>query len=193
MVQINTVVVIGAGGAGRRIAQAAALAGLRTILVDILPGSLRQAQSEMQDRLQQAQSAGHLSAVGAYTAMRRLEFMGTISEAAREADLVIEAVPDEMESKIEIFTLLDKICRPQTILASTTSSLSLTEIASVTYRREMILGMRFHFAGPGGESAILEIVRAAETGEEAWQLCAAAGQRMGMKPEIITETPTASS
>ena len=59
---------------------------------------------------------------------------GSIDQAAREADLVIEAVPEEMESKIEIFTLLDKICRPATILASNTSSLSVTEIACVTYR-----------------------------------------------------------
>ena len=63
-----------------------------------------------------------------------------MEEAAREADLVIEAVPEEMESKIEIFTMLDKICRPATILASNTSSLSITEIASVTYRSEEVRG-----------------------------------------------------
>ena len=76
-------------------------------------------------------------------AFARLEYAGSVDEAARQADLVIEAVPEELESKIEIFTLLDKICRPSTILASNTSSLSLTEIASVTYRAPKIVGMHF--------------------------------------------------
>ena len=87
-----------------------------------------------------------------------------MEEAAREADLVIEAVPEEMESKIEIFTLLDKICRPTTILASNTSSLSITEIASVTYRAKKCVGM--HFFNPVHKMKLLEIVRALETDDD---------------------------
>ena len=91
----------------------------------------------------------------------RLEYAGSVEQAAREADLVIEAVPEEMESKIEIFTLLDKICRPTTILASNTSSLSITEIASVTYRAKKCIGM--HFFNPVYKMKLLEVVRALET------------------------------
>ena len=77
-------------------------------------------------------------------------------EAARQADLVIEAVPEEMESKIEIFTLLDKICRPGTILASNTSSLSISEIAGVTYRAQQCVGM--HFFNPVHKMKLIEVV-----------------------------------
>src|SRR5437899_1792144 len=127
---IQTIAVIGAGIMGRGIAHAAALGGYRTILEDILPGTLRKAESEIRANLDKAVALGKVSGGDAAAAVQRLEYAGSVEEAAREADLVIEAVPEEMESKIEIFTLLDKICRPTTILASNTSALSITEIAS---------------------------------------------------------------
>src|SRR6201981_2638183 len=119
---------------GRGIAHASALGGYRTVLEDLLPGALRKAESEIRANLDKAVELGKVTAPDAEAALGRLEYAGSVEQAAREADLVIEAVPEEMESKIEIFTLLDKICRPGTILASNTSSLSVTEIASVTYR-----------------------------------------------------------
>ena len=130
--QVRTVAVIGAGIMGRGIAHAAALGGYRTILEDILPSSLRRAGDEIRANLDKAVELGKVSAEEAKDAITRIEYAGAVEEAARAADLVIEAVPEEMESKIEIVTLLDKICRPETILASNTSSLSITEIASVT-------------------------------------------------------------
>src|SRR5438105_7761803 len=119
---------------GRGIAHTAALGGYRTILEDLLPNALRKAEGEIRTNLDKAVELGKVSAGAgaAEAAFSRLEYAGSVEEAAREADLVIEAVSEEMESKIEIFTLLDKICRPDTILASNTSSLSITEIASVT-------------------------------------------------------------
>jgi 3-hydroxybutyryl-CoA dehydrogenase len=110
-----------------------------------------------------------------------------VEQAAREADLVIEAVPEEMESKIEIFTLLDKICRPTTILASNTSSLSITEIASVTYRARKILGM--HFFNPVHKMKLLEIVRALETDDETLAAAVTVGKRMGKDVVVIKESP----
>ena len=130
MAEIKTVAVIGAGIMGRGIAHVAALGGYRTILEDILPASLRKAESEIRANLDKAIELGKVAKPDADAAFARLEYASTVEEAARQADLVIEAVPEEMESKIEIFTLLDKICRPGTILASNTSSLSVTEIAS---------------------------------------------------------------
>src|SRR6266567_4162611 len=125
---------------GRGIAHAAALGGYRTILEDLLPNALRRAETEIRANLDKAIELGKVNSKDAEAAFARIEFAGSVEEAAREADLVIEAVPEEMESKIEIFTLLDKICRPSTILASNTSSLSITEIASVTYRAKKCMG-----------------------------------------------------
>src|SRR6202012_233316 len=135
-----------------------------TILEDILPASLRRAEGEIRGNLDKAIELGKVSRTDADSALSRLEYASTVEQAAREADLVIEAVPEEMESKIEIFTLLDKVCRPTTILASNTSSLSVTEIASVTYRAPKCVGM--HFFNPVHKMRLLEIVRALETSDE---------------------------
>jgi 3-hydroxybutyryl-CoA dehydrogenase len=138
MAEIRTIAVIGAGVHGRSIAQLSAVGGFRTILEDILPASLRKAEGEMLAWLHRAVEAGRLAHSAAHLARARMEYATSIEEAARTADLVIEAVPDELESKLEIFTLLDKVARPATILASSTSSLSVTELASVTYRAKKI-------------------------------------------------------
>jgi 3-hydroxybutyryl-CoA dehydrogenase len=184
---VNTIAVIGAGTMGRGIALVSALAGFRTILEDLLPDALRKAESEIRTNLSQAVDLGKVSASSADAAFSRLTYAGSVEEAAREADLVIEAVPEEMESKLEIFTLLDKICRPGTILASNTSSLSVTEIASVTYRAKQCLGM--HFFNPVHKMKLLEIVRALETDEDTLATAADVGKRMGREVVIIKESP----
>src|ERR1700747_777789 len=160
---------------GRGIAYAAALGGYRTILEDILPNALRRAESEIRANLDKAVELGKVTASDANAAFSRLEFAGSVDEAARQADVVIESVPEELESKIEIFTLLDKICRPTTILASNTSSLSITEIASVTYRAKKCVGM--HFFNPVHKMRLLEVVRALETDEDTLSTAVAAGKR----------------
>lgn len=185
MAEIRTLAVIGAGTLGRGIAHVAALAGYRTILEDILPASLRKAESDIRGNLDQAIELGRVSKAEADSAFERLEYAGTVDEAARQAGLVIEAVPDDMESKLEIFTLLDKICKPHTILAANTSSLSVTEIASVTYRAKKILGMRFFH--PVHQMKLLEVVRALETDDETIAACAEVGRRMGMEVAVIIE------
>jgi 3-hydroxybutyryl-CoA dehydrogenase len=181
--EIGSIAVIGAGAIGRGIAIASILGGYRTILEDILPASLRTASAELGEHLSRTSAAGAISQVEASAAFNRLELASTVEDAARQADLVIEAVPDEMESKIEIFTLLDKVCKPATILASNTSSLSLTEIASVTYRAQKILGMRF--AAPVAEVGLLEIVRTRQTDNESVIACSDVGRRMGKKVVVI--------
>ena len=98
--------------------------------------------------------------------------------------MVIEAVPEELESKIEIFTLLDKICRPGTILASHLSALSITEISSVTYRAKNCLGMRF--VEPVESQKRLEIIRGLETDDETLAAAVEVGRRMG-KETVVTK------
>jgi 3-hydroxybutyryl-CoA dehydrogenase len=184
---VQTIAVIGAGIMGRGIAHAAALGGYRTVLEDLLPNALRKAGTEIRANLDKAVELNKVTAADADAAFRRLEYAGSVEEAAREADLVIEAVPEEMESKIEIFTLLDKICRPTTILASNTSSLSVTEIASVTYRAKKCVGM--HFFNPVHKMKLLEIVRALETDEDTLATAVEVGKRMGKEVVVIKESP----
>ena len=187
MAEIKSIAVIGAGTMGRGIAHVAALRGYRTVLEDLLPTSLRKAESEIRTNLDKAVELGKVSAGDAEAALGRLEYAGSVEQAAREADLVIEAVPEEMESKIEIFTLLDKICRPGTILASNTSSLSVTEIASVTYRAKKCVGM--HFFNPVHKMKLLEVVRALETDDETIAAAVEVGRRMGKEVVVIKESP----
>ena len=187
MAEIRTIAVIGAGIMGRGIAHSAALGGYRTILEDILPNTLRKAETEIRANLDKAVELGKVTKSDADGAFARVEFASSVEEAAREADLVIEAVPEEMESKIEIFTLLDKVCRPTTILASNTSSLSVTEIASVTYRAPKCVGM--HFFNPVHKMKLLEIVRALETDDETIAASVEVGQRMKKEVVVIKEAP----
>jgi 3-hydroxybutyryl-CoA dehydrogenase len=155
--EVRTVAVIGAGIMGRGIAHAAALGGYRTILEDLLPNALRKAETEIRANLDQA------------------------------VDLVIEAVPDEMESKLEIFIMLDKFCRPATILAANTSRLSITEIASATYRARKCVGMRF--LNPVHQMKLLEIVRAFETDDDTLAAVVEVGKRMCKEVVVIKESP----
>jgi 3-hydroxybutyryl-CoA dehydrogenase len=187
MAEIKTISVIGAGIMGRGIAHVAALGGYRTILEDILPASLRRAGSEIRANLDKAAELGKVKKEDAHAAFKRIEYASTPEEAAREADLVIEAVPEEMESKIEIFTLLDKVCKPHTILATNTSSMSVTEIASVTYRAPKCVGM--HFFNPVHKMKLLEVVRALETDDATIAAVTEVGKRMGKEVVVIREAP----
>ena len=187
MTEVRTVAVIGAGIMGRGIAHAAALGGYRTILEDLLPNALRKAETEIRANLDKAVELGKVDSAEATAAFSRLEYAGSVDEAARDADLIIEAVPEEMESKIEIFTMLDKICRPTTILASNTSSLSVTEIASVTYRAKKCVGM--HFFNPVHKMKLLEVVRALETDDDTLAAVVEVGRRMRKEVVVIKESP----
>src|SRR5437016_2335034 len=176
MAEIRTIAVIGAGAMGRSIACATALAGYRTILEDILSASLRRTEAELRAGLDDDVRLNRITSQDAEAALSRLEYASTVKEAARQADLVIEAVPEELESKIEIFTLLDKICRPNTILVSSTSTLSLEDMASVTYRAARCVGMRF--TNPVHQMKILELVSTPQTDEETLAACAEVGRRI---------------
>jgi 3-hydroxyacyl-CoA dehydrogenase len=182
----RTIAVIGAGVTGRSIAKALAVAGYRTILEDLLPNALRKAETEIRAKLQEAVTAGNVTAADATTALSCLEYADSIEQAARAADLVIEAVPEELESKIEIFTMLDKICRPSTILVSTTSSLSVTEIASVTYRGKRCAGIRF--GNRAQASKTVEVVSTTETDDDTLATVTEIVRRMGKEVAIHQES-----
>ena len=128
---IRTVAVIGAGRVGRSFALAAAAVGFDVVLEDVMPANLRRAQEEYAD----------LAAVNA-GARGRLRVAATIEDAVREADLAVDFVPDELESKLEIFCLFDRMAPPKTILLTPSEAQSITDLASCTYRGERCFAVR---------------------------------------------------
>src|SRR5690348_4252091 len=118
----------------------------------------------------------------------RVEFANSVEQAARAADFVIEAVPDEWESKLEIAILLDKISRPGTILALN-AALSITDIAASTYRAPLVLGLRF--SEPVYGDGALEIVRGRETTDATEAAAAEIGRRMGKAIAVTLESAAA--
>jgi len=138
---IRTVAVIGAGRVGRSFALASAAAGFDVVLEDVMPANLRRAQEEYAD----------LAAVNAGV-RGRLRVAATIEDAVREADVAVDFVPDELESKLEIFCLLDRMAPPKTILLTPSEAQSITDLASCTYRGGRCFAVRGGSAGTSFEA-----------------------------------------
>jgi len=185
--EVKTIAVIGAGTMGRGIAYAAALGGFRTVLEDVSPEMLEQGTSHISQALEDGIARGKVTREQKDAAVANLITSRSVEDVCREADLLIEAVPEEMEVKLEIFTIFDKFAKPDAILASNTSSLSITEMASITFRAENCIGM--HFFNPVPKMKLLEIVRALETSEATLQTCVEVGRRMGKEVVVIRESP----
>src|SRR5271156_1707015 len=185
--EVKTIGVIGAGAMGRGIAYSSALGGYRTVLEDVSPAMREQGRSYILQTLEDEVSHGKLTLEQKEKALANLSSSRSVEDVCREADLLIEAVPEEMEVKLEIFTIFDKFAKPGAILASNTTSLSVTEMASITFRAEDCIGM--HFFNPVPEMKLLEIVRALETSEATLQTCVEVGRRMGKEVVVIRESP----
>jgi 3-hydroxybutyryl-CoA dehydrogenase len=125
--------IIGAGTAGRRFALACAAAGFDVVLEDVMPSNLRRAQDEYQE----------LNGSG------RLSIAFTVEEAVEHADLAIDFVPDELESKLEIFSLMDRMAPPRTVFCTPSEVLSITDLASCVYRPDRCFALRGDLAGEG--------------------------------------------
>ncbi|MGD0543631.1 MAG: 3-hydroxyacyl-CoA dehydrogenase NAD-binding domain-containing protein [Candidatus Acidiferrales bacterium] len=185
--EIKTIAVIGAGTMGRGIAYASALGGFRTILEDVSPEMLEQGTAYISQALEDGVARGKVTQEQKDKALANLTTSRLVEDVCREADLLIEAVPEEMEVKLEIFTIFDKFAKPDAIMASNTSSLSITEMASITFRAENCIGM--HFFNPVPKMKLLEIVRALETSTSTLQSCVEVGRRMGKEVVVIRESP----
>ena len=172
--EIRAIAVIGAGDQGREVACAALVAGYRTILEDVSENRLERAAEWIKNRAN----------VGA-EARSRLVLANKIEEAVREADLIVEAVAEEMEMKIEMFTIFDKFGKPNAIFASSSLSLSIAELAAVTFCPERCIGMRF--VRRAGKENALELVCTPKTSEETVARCRAVGRRMGKAVTVVAE------
>ena len=126
---IQTVAIIGAGTAGRSFALAVACAGFNVVLEDVMPANLRRAEADFADM-------GHRAGPGT------LSLALTVEDAVRDADLAIDFVPDELESKLEIFSMIDRMAPPRTILCTPSDALSITDLASCVYRPERTFALR---------------------------------------------------
>ncbi|MCC6649518.1 MAG: 3-hydroxyacyl-CoA dehydrogenase [Candidatus Eisenbacteria bacterium] len=184
---VQTIAVLGAGLMGRGIAYAAALGGYRTLLQDTSAAQLEKAVHDIGAILEKGVATGKVTDEAAVAARKHLSTAHSIEDAAREADLVIEAVPEKMELKIEIFAELDRIAPKHAILASNTSSLSITEMAAATSRAPQVVGM--HFFNPVHRMRLLEIVRALETSDATLSACEVVGERMGKECVTVRESP----
>ena len=184
---VKTIGVIGAGTMGRGIAYAAALGGYRTILEDVMPEMLINANAWIAHTFDEGIKRGKLTSEAASAAISRIATSSSVEDVCREADFLIEAVPEEMELKLELYTLFDKFAKPNTVLASNTSSLSITEMAEMTYRPELCVGM--HFFNPVPKMRLIEIVRAPKTSDETVAACREVGSRMGKEVVVVKESP----
>jgi 3-hydroxybutyryl-CoA dehydrogenase len=142
--EIHKVAVIGAGVAGRSFALACAAAGFHVVLEDVMPANLRKAEADYAD-LSQRGTAG------------RLELALTVEDAVREADVAVDFVPDELESKLEIFSMIDRMAPPKTILCTPSYMLSITDLASCVYRPERCVAVRGNLVR--GDAAVPPVVR----------------------------------
>jgi 3-hydroxybutyryl-CoA dehydrogenase len=142
--EIRRVAIIGAGVAGRSFALACAGAGFDVVLEDVMPANLRKAEADFAD-LSQRGTVG------------RLELALTVEDAVREADVAVDFVPDELESKLEIFSMIDRMAPPKTILCTPSYALSITDLASCVYRPERCVAVRGNLVR--GDAAVPPVVR----------------------------------
>jgi len=186
-VAIDTIAVLGAGIMGRGIAYAALLGGYRTVLQDPSDAALEKGVAEIWATFEKGVVTGKVAGDVAAAANRRLQTVRDLDDAVGEADLVIEAAPESIQLKVELFAKLDERCPKHAILASNTSSLSITEMAAVTTRAPQVVGM--HFFNPVHRMKLLEVVRALETSTATLTAACEVGTRMGKECVVVRESP----
>jgi 3-hydroxybutyryl-CoA dehydrogenase len=186
MAQIQRVGVVGLGAMGAGIAQLCIEAGVDTVGREVSMELAEQAQGRISHFLTRKVEKGQLEQGARDEAVGRLTLTSELADFAG-CDLVIEAIVEELQPKRELFAELDRICRPDAVLATNTSALSVTEIASATTRPERVVGM--HFFNPAPLMPLVEIVRAELTADEPFETAYAFGERIGKTPIRCYDTP----
>lgn len=176
MRNIQTIGIVGAGQMGRGIAQVAAQTGFQIILFDAFKNSLDFGHNFIKTQLDKGVEKNKWSADDAKSSFGRIKATIEISDL-KNCDLVIEAATERKDLKFEIFRKLDEVVKPDAILASNTSSISITEIAAVTKRAHLVAGM--HFMNPVPVMKLVEGIRGLETSDETFSTVAATAEKMG--------------
>jgi 3-hydroxybutyryl-CoA dehydrogenase len=185
-VAIGKVGVVGLGTMGAGIAQVSITAGHETVGREVSQELAEQGRSKIEHYLGRAVEKGRMTADERDAALARLTLTTQLSDLA-DCDLVVEAVLEELPLKREVFAELDRVTRPEAILATNTSALSVSEIAEATERPERVVGM--HFFNPAPVLPLVEIVRGAKSGEEAVRSAYEWAARAGKQPVVCNDTP----
>ena len=184
---MTKITVVGAGTMGHGIAQVAAVAGYDTALTDANTDVLDAAQGRIQRNLDGGVARGKITAEAAVAAMARIQLLPEVDAAADGADIVIEAVLEDLDLKRALFARLDGLVVPSALLATNTSSLSVAAIAAATSHPDRVLGM--HFFNPVHIMKLVEVVRHGATGEEAVERAREVAIRMGKEPIVVVDSP----
>ena len=172
---------------GRGIAHAASLGGFRVMLQDVNSEMLENALEGIRKEMQRAVERNRLDEGAMREGLERIVPTESLEEAVEEADFVIEAVPEEMELKLEIFGRLDERCPERAVLATNTSTMSPTEIAAATRSPERCIAM--HFFNPAHKMKLVELVRGLETADETVEVARNVAERMGKETVEVEEFP----
>jgi len=184
---IRQIAIIGSGTMGRGIAYLGAVAGYDTILHDSDPAALDAAKASVESTLRKGVEKGKVTETDAVLALDHLRVAPELEEATRGADLIIEAVPEELDLKRNIFAQVDLVCGEETIIASNTSSMSITKLAGSVERRDRFVGM--HFFNPPHVMKLIEIVRGERTSDDTIAETRAVAEKMGKQPIVVRDTP----
>jgi 3-hydroxybutyryl-CoA dehydrogenase len=185
--EIKKICVLGAGIMGSGIAQVSGEAGYQVSMRDVEDRFIQGGLNTIRKNLERAINKGKMSREGADGILSRIKgFMG-LAPAVQDADIVIEAVTENMGLKKGVYGELDKLCPPKTILASNTSGLSITEIASITKRPDKVIGM--HFFNPVPGMRLVEIIKGQSTSENTFQIIKALAEKMGKTSIVVNESP----
>jgi 3-hydroxybutyryl-CoA dehydrogenase len=184
--EVRRIGVVGLGTMGSGIAQVCAQAGLDVVGVDVAPGAAERARERIAGYLGRGVEKGRIGAEERAAALARLT-LGDALDALAGCDAVIEAIVEELAAKQELFARLDALVAPDALLATNTSALSVTEIASASPRPERVVGM--HFFNPAPVLPLVEVVRGARSGADAVEQAVALARRLGKEPVVCNDTP----
>jgi len=184
-VDIKRIFVVGAGTMGNGIAQTAAVSGYQVTMTDVVPDALVRGQAAI------ARSVEKLAAKGSLTDEQKRAALAIATspdlEPARQSDLIVEAATEDPAVKLRLFGDLDRLAPPAAILASNTSSISITRIAGATHRPSQVIGM--HFFNPVPLMRLLEVVRGLATSDATAAAAIDVGRRMGKEPVEAKDSP----
>jgi len=183
---IQVIGVVGAGTMGSGIAQVCAVSGYRVRLVDVEPGALDRALASIRSSVEKLHGKGKLTDEQRDAALSQIE-TGLDLDDLRDAQLVIEAVSESLDVKRTVFRRLDELTPPDAILASNTSSISITEIAAATRRPEKVIGL--HFMNPVPLMQLIEVIRGLATSQDTLDAMMTFGERLGKTPIEAADYP----
>lgn len=183
---MKRIVVIGGGTMGLDIAQVFARTGFDVIVRDIRDDIIQASEARLNKGLDKLVAKGKLDEAGKAAITDKISFTTELSLAA-DADLVIEAAVENLDIKKGVFVELDSICKPETIFASNTSSISITAIAAATKRADRFIGM--HFFNPATVMKLVEVIKGANTSQETFDTVYALAKEVGKDPVEVAEAP----